>query len=128
MKSFFSKIATSLIAPVIIAASCLTCFSQPISVQAANVHTPTMSAEQHKHCETENHKPSKPQTAECHHVQSLANLDGKSIQIADIHFVETQYIPVHEFNSILSFLPHTNPPLIYLSDQNILTGTTIKKE
>lgn len=125
MKSFFSKIATSLIAPVIIAASCFTCFSQPLPVQAASVHTSTMSAEQHKHCETENHKSSKPQTKECHHVQSQANLEGGSVQVSDFRSIEIQHVPFHRFNSVFAFV---HPPLIFLSDQNLLTGTTIKKE
>lgn len=149
--------ATFLLAPVILSASCLSCLIRATPVYAA---TSTVVAEiqmdgQGQDCEnykksTEesvtNNSTSQPvitmasgfhvtdrnvhvnHGTDCGHAYSQANFEVKSFHVTNFHPLSLDVFINGQSRFDYRHRPYLDPPNVLIKDKNLLTGTTIKKE
>lgn len=156
MKSLISKMATSLLAPVILSASCLSCLIQVTPVYAAAPTAAEIRMDgQGQNCEnykkpTEesvtNISTSQPvismtngfhvtdrnvhvnHGADCGHAYSQANFEVKSFHITNFHPLALGFFNNEKSRFDYSYRPYFDPLDVLIKNKNLLTGTTIKKE
>lgn len=156
MKSFISKTATFLLAPIILSASCLSCLIQATPVYAATSTSAEIQINnQGKDCESYKKTTEESVTdvmtsqsvalmtsvlhtadrgvhanhgTDCGHAYSQTKFEIKTFQPANFRPIALGIFNNEQSPSDYNNRFYLDPPNVLIKNKNFLTGTTIKKE